>query len=93
MEYLLSGVVIVDTLDSASRIAARYRGCRCVTLEGEIVSPAGAITGGSYRKNTGGILDRKKRLAEIEEEIRLHSAEKTHQEHMTESLRGRNFQN
>lgn len=87
VEYLLSGVVIVDTLDSASRIAARYRGCRCVTLEGEIVSPAGAITGGSYRKNTGGILDRKKRLAEIEEEIRLHSAEKTHQEHLTESLR------
>ena len=50
VEYLLSGVIIVDSLKNASRIAARYRGYRCVTLEGELVSTGGAITGGSYKR-------------------------------------------
>ena len=71
LEYLLSGVAVVDTLDSAVRISKRHRGFRYVTLDGELVNPAGAITGGAYRKNeNGGILDRKKRLSDMESALR-----------------------
>ncbi len=87
VEYLLSGVIIVDSLKNASRIAARYRGYRCVTLEGELVSTGGAITGGSYKKSGGGILDRKKRISDVESAIRADSLERDRLERLAEDLR------
>ena len=71
VEYLLSGVAVIDTLDHAVKFSAKHRNFRCVTLEGESVSPAGAITGGAYRrKESGGILDRKKQLSQAEEALK-----------------------
>ena len=76
-EYLLSGVIIIDTLENAVKISKKYKNYRYVTLEGELVNPAGAITGGAYRKNTeGGILERKKRLRQIEDDIQSSSSQK-----------------
>ncbi len=76
VKYLLSGVVIVDTLEHASRISKKYTGCRYVTLEGELINPSGAITGGAYRKNSAGILDRRQRLNELEKSLKLLAAQK-----------------
>lgn len=87
-EYLLSGVVIIDNLENAVKISKRYKSYRYVTLEGELVNPAGAITGGAYRKNTeGGILDRKKRLRQLEESIQSSSSQKGESEVRLTSLR------
>ena len=71
VEYLLSGVAVIDTLDHAVKFSAKHRNFRCVTLDGESVSPAGAITGGAYRrKESGGILDRKKQLSRAEDALK-----------------------
>lgn len=54
---LLGGTVIVDTLDNAVAVAkaSRYT-FRIVTLEGDILSPQGTMTGGSKKSNDVSIL-------------------------------------
>lgn len=83
MEYLLGRVVLVDRLERAITLSKRFgSGLRFVTLEGEVINAAGAMTGGAYHTNTAGLLERKaeaKRLAEAiteaEERIRNRKAE------------------
>ncbi len=88
VEYLLTGVVVVDTLESAVRISKKYGSCRYVTLEGDIVNPAGAITGGAYKKNTGsGFLDRKKRIREMEDSIRKFTEQRKELQASLQSLK------
>lgn len=68
IKYLLGRVVVVDDLDTATRLARRCDfSARLVTLEGDLVLPAGAITGGQGRQKSGGLLARKRELDEIEE--------------------------
>lgn len=70
LKYLLGRVVVVDDLDTATRLAGRCDfGSRLVTLEGDLVLPAGAITGGQGRQKSGGLLARKRELDEIEERL------------------------
>lgn len=75
-DYLLGRVAVVEDMDSAIRLSKKGEGLRFVTLSGEVVSPSGAITGGTYKHKSAGILSRqnelkalKKELAAIEEEI------------------------
>ena len=42
---------------------------KVVTLDGEILNPGGALTGGSFKNNTS-ILSRKRILNDLEEEIK-----------------------
>ncbi len=59
---LLGNTVIVDTLENATAIANKYRfAFKMVTLDGDVFSTQGAMTGGSRRQDTVGILssDRK----------------------------------
>ncbi len=54
-EYLLNPVLIVDTLQHANEFVSRNRfSGRIVTLEGELITASGAITGGSLDKHGGG---------------------------------------
>ncbi|HEX8463974.1 MAG TPA: chromosome segregation protein SMC [Abditibacterium sp.] len=70
IDHLLSRFVIVQTLDDAIRLAKRCEsGARLVTLEGELVLPAGAITGGAGKQKSSGLLARKRELDEIEEKL------------------------
>lgn len=69
IDYLLSRVIIVETLEDAVRLARRCDGARLVTLEGELVLPAGAITGGQGKQKSSGLLARKRELDEFEEKI------------------------
>ena len=60
VQYMLGRVVVCDTLDHALVMSSRNSGpLRFVTLEGEVINAAGAITGGSLKNNTGSILTRK----------------------------------
>ncbi len=64
-EYLLGGIVVVDTLKSA--LAMKNKGSfRFVTLDGEFVNPSGAITGGAARNSSSGIIERKNRIGDSE---------------------------
>ncbi len=68
-KYLLGRVVVADHIDNAIRISKKGRGMRVVTLDGEIINSAGAITGGRYRHKTADILQRKAEIRSLQEEI------------------------
>lgn len=70
IEYLLGRVILVDHIDNAIRISKKSRGTRVVTLDGEIINSAGAITGGRYRNKTADILERKAEIRSLQEQIR-----------------------
>ncbi len=67
MKYLLGKVIIVRNLDYAIEIlnTIRDRNFRLVTLNGEMINPAGAITGGSVDKRISGLLGREREMDEL----------------------------
>ena len=70
VDYLLGRIIIVETLEDATRLARRCdNGARLVTLDGELVLPAGAITGGAGKGRGSGLLKRKRELDEFEAQL------------------------
>ena len=69
MEYLLGGIAVVKTLNDALRISKQHGELRYVTLDGEFINPSGAITGGSQKNSSAGILERKNRLNEVQKAV------------------------
>lgn len=70
MEYLLGRIWLVTDLATAVKVAKEtHFHYRIVTLEGEMVHPGGSLTGGSYKKQSGGILGRKRVLEELSDQI------------------------
>ena len=69
--YVLFNTVVVKTLDDAIRIArTQDRFPRLVTLDGEIVSAAGAVTGGQTQNESRGLLGRSAEIAELEQHVK-----------------------
>lgn len=69
-DYLLCRTIIVDNMDNAVAISKmRVGGFRLVTLDGEIISSAGSITGGKYANKTANLLDRKKEIEDLSRKI------------------------
>jgi chromosome segregation protein len=67
VQYLLFNTVIVETIDDAIRIArSERRFPRLVTLDGEVVSSAGAVTGGRTKHESRGLLGRTAEIEELE---------------------------
>ncbi len=67
---LLGRTIVVDTIDNAIAIGRRYRHQhRMVTLDGELISPGGAMTGGSY-KNNANLLGRSRQIEELTTEVK-----------------------
>ncbi|MCL2565636.1 MAG: chromosome segregation protein SMC [Defluviitaleaceae bacterium] len=68
---LLANTAIVDNMDSAISLSKKYNYAnRLVTLEGELINPGGAITGGSVSGKVSGIFSRKRELGSLDVEIR-----------------------
>ena len=64
--YLLGRVVVADTIDHAIAVARKYKySLRIVTLEGELLSAGGSMTGGAFR-NSSNLLGRKREIEELE---------------------------
>jgi len=64
---LIGKIIVVDNITNAIAIEKKYHyEYRIVTIEGESLSPGGAISGGAY-KNTANLLGRKRELDELEE--------------------------
>lgn len=67
---LLGRIVVADNVDNAVKLAAKYRHTlRIVTLEGELLVPGGAISGGAY-KNNSNLLGRRREIDELEEKVK-----------------------
>ena len=66
---LLGRIVVVDTVDNAVKIARKYRySVRIVTLEGELLVPGGAISGGAF-KNNSNLLGRRREIEALKEQV------------------------
>ncbi|MDR0923707.1 MAG: chromosome segregation protein SMC [Hungatella sp.] len=67
LNHLLGRVVVVDTIEHAIALAKKFQySFRIVTLEGELLSVGGSMTGGAF-KNTSNLLGRKREMEELEE--------------------------
>ena len=70
VENLLGRSIVVDNIDNAGRLAAKYnQSLRLVTLEGELINPGGSMTGGTF-KNQSNLLGRKRELDQLGEDIK-----------------------
>lgn len=67
---MLGRILVVDNVDHAVKIARKYEyGIRMVTLEGELLVPGGAISGGAF-KNNSNLLGRRRELDELEKRVK-----------------------
>ena len=68
---LLGRTVIVDNMDTAIKVAKQNSYTfRIITLEGDIINPSGAITGGSVAKKTVNILGRGREIEKLQKDIK-----------------------
>ncbi|MEE0954761.1 MAG: chromosome segregation protein SMC [Eubacterium sp.] len=87
IERLLGRTVIIDNIDSAIRIGRRYnQSVRMVTLEGEVINPGGAMTGGSFKNNTN-LLGRKREITELSDKTELAKSEAEQAEDKLKKIR------
>ena len=67
---MLGRIMVVDNVDNAVRIARKFDyGIRMVTLEGELLVPGGAISGGAF-KNNSNLLGRRREMEELERKVK-----------------------
>lgn len=65
-EFLLGRILIVEDFDTASRmIKIRSLKYKVITLQGDVLVPGGAISGGSFKSKVSNILSRKRRITEL----------------------------
>lgn len=68
---LLGRTVIVDNMETAINVAKQNGySFRIITVEGDVINPSGAITGGSVAKKTVNILGRGREIEKLEKEIK-----------------------
>ena len=69
---LLGRTVVVDNMQNAINIAKENGYTfRIITVEGDIINPSGAMTGGSISKKTVNILGRSREIESIKKEIEI----------------------
>ncbi len=69
IDSLLGRVLIVEELDDALRLARTTGWSRMVTLDGEVVHGSGAVTGGTTKNTSYGMVQRRADLADLEREL------------------------
>ncbi|MBO5526173.1 MAG: chromosome segregation protein SMC [Clostridia bacterium] len=70
IQNLLGNTLVCDTIANATQIARKYRSAfRIVTLDGDIVSTSGAMTGGSRKQESGNLLANERKIKECEDTI------------------------
>ena len=77
ISQLLGAIIVIDNVENALSLAKEYNyTLRIVTLEGEYLTPGGALAGGSF-KNASNLLGRKREIDVLEEEAKkgLHAIE------------------
>ncbi|RII35133.1 chromosome segregation protein SMC [Clostridium chromiireducens] len=84
IDYALGRTIICSNMDSALNIAriGKYN-YKIVTLEGEVINPGGALTGGSIKGKNSNVLGRKREIEELIENI---SEKKKHCEELANTV-------
>ncbi len=68
---LLGRTVVVDNMNTAIKVAKQNGySFRIITVEGDVINPSGAITGGSVSKKTVNILGRGREIEKLEKDIK-----------------------
>ena len=70
INYLLGSVVIVDTIDTAMSVAQRVNRYRIVTLDGDVISPGGSMTGGQRNQRSNSPLQTATEINQLEKQIK-----------------------
>lgn len=76
---LLGSTIIIDNMDNAVEFSrATGYSTKIVTLEGDVISPQGSLTGGSRKENNANILGRDREIDELKKDLELlkHNIEK-----------------
>ncbi len=69
---LLGSTVVVDNIDNAISFSrATAYSAKIVTLDGDVINPAGSISGGSRKENTSNIIGREREIADLNKELKL----------------------
>ncbi len=69
-DFLLGRTLVVDTLDNALALnKAMGQRLRIVTLEGELLSPGGALAGGSQQHKESSFLNRREEISTLAEKL------------------------
>lgn len=98
---MLGRIVAVDNVDNAVKIARKYNyTIRMVTLEGELLVPGGAISGGAFKNNSNllgrrremddlesGVKKAKDKIDEIQEDIRASKEKRNELRALVEEIR------
>lgn len=70
IEYLIGNVVVMKDIDSAIRLSKKIGGgYKLVTLEGELITAGGSITGGRHKNKSANIFERKAEVNKLGEEL------------------------
>ncbi len=71
IDYLLCRTVIVKDLDAGIALKKRTRGAfHIATLDGDIISTGGSMSGGSIKKQTNSLLGREREIKELREKLK-----------------------
>lgn len=66
IRQLLGKVLFVKTLDDGILLSkVNHQNYRIITLDGDVISPGGAMSGGAFQKEKGQLLSRKNELEEL----------------------------
>ncbi|MHC4871377.1 MAG: chromosome segregation protein SMC [Planctomycetota bacterium] len=68
-EYLLNGIIVIEDLDQALKLREEGISYRMVTLDGDVINPAGAMTGGRENSQKAGLITRKSEMEELKTEL------------------------
>ena len=88
---LLGRTIVVDNMQNAINIAKENSySFRIITIDGDVINPSGAITGGSVTKKTVNILGRSREIEVLEKELKkikekIHKLEKDKEEYINSS--------
>ena len=71
-KHLLGGTIIVDNMDNAISLArATSYSVKIVTLDGDIINPQGAITGGSKKDASASIIGREREIEDLNKALEV----------------------
>jgi len=76
IESLLGSTVVCDNLDNAVNIAKQSGySFRIVTLEGDVLSPQGSMSGGSKKSNDSSLLGKENEIKNLQQNIEIRTKE------------------
>ncbi|MBQ7277929.1 MAG: chromosome segregation protein SMC [Clostridia bacterium] len=81
VEYLLGRTLVVENLSVGVDLKVRSGGTfQIVTLKGDLITPGGAMTGGSTQKKNFSLLGREREISELKEQYKLSEQKRTESE-------------